>query len=162
MIIYIIYIHQASLSEVGQVFMRIPEDGDRTLYFGLALCFKSKVECTTKVRAIFFQIKPVFSNSKQLVVSCSSNNKNEIMLCFWSYFYLHDHRYINCLSMIRYEQNLLPLNCYTILKLPKHLDNQDHFQYLKQPLKFIYIVKYTMKVWKSTIIHIKNDQLYKS
>lgn len=47
------YIHQASLSEIGQVFMRIPEHGDRTLYFGLALCFKSKVECTTKVRAIF-------------------------------------------------------------------------------------------------------------
>lgn len=82
----------------------------------------------------FFQIKPVFSNSKQLVVSCSSTNKNEIMLCFWSYFYLHDHRYINCLSMIRYEQNLLHLNCYKILNLPKHLDNQDHFRYLKQPL----------------------------
>lgn len=114
-IIYIIYINQASLSEIGQVFMRIPEDGDRTLYFGLALCFISKVECTTKVRAIFFtQIKPVFSNSKHLVVSCSSTNKNEIMLCFWSYFYLHDHRYINCLSMNRYEQNLLHLNCYKI------------------------------------------------
>lgn len=38
----------------------------------------------------FFQIKPVFSKSKHLVVSCSSTNKNEIMLCFWSYFYLHD------------------------------------------------------------------------
>lgn len=48
--------------------------------------------------------------------------------------------------MIRYEQNLLHLNCYKILKLPKHLDIQDHFRYLKQPLKFIYIVKYTMKV----------------
>lgn len=82
----------------------------------------------------FTQIKPVFSNSKHLVVSCSSTNKNEIMFCFWRYFYLHDHRYINCLSMIRYEQNLLHLNCYKILKLPKHLDNQDHFRYLKQPL----------------------------
>ena len=41
------YINQASLS--GQGFFSILDDGDRALYLGLALCFKTKVESTLKI-----------------------------------------------------------------------------------------------------------------
>lgn len=56
------HIYQTSLSEVGQGFSNIIDDGDQALYLGLALFFKTKVTCTMKA----FQDKN-FSNNQTCI-----------------------------------------------------------------------------------------------
>lgn len=55
------HIYQAILSEVGQGFLSILDDGDQVLYLGLAFLIKTKVSLSMKVDQYtkFPTIKPI-------------------------------------------------------------------------------------------------------